>query len=521
MQRVAKQYLTDNNRTLGVLVPTGVLPKQAGGGPAAWSTMRRRPAKKTAYAPDDSRGGGAVMNRRASNLTAAALVATVAVAAAAVPAHALEIKRFKLDNGAVLLVSEQHQLPMVSMAIAFDAGARRDPEGKAGLAALTAASLTQGTKQLSAAEFNQKVDFMGSSIGVGASRDYATGTFTSLKKYSDDTLHLLAQSLQDPGLRDADIQRKQADQIAAIKASEEEPEYTAEVAFIKQLFGDNPYGHPIAAVSPIPLAISNPTTSAIFIANTTSVGSAIIAVAGDVDADTIKAQLQKEFAGLGGTVAAQPEPATPTRRPGSSRRLIDRNVAQATLILGSSGIARSNPDYYKLQVMNYILGGGGFASRLMKVVRSKAGLAYGIGSRFNAGKFPGAFQVVLQTKNQSSNEALKLILQQLRDIQNAPVSDAEMQSAKKYLIGSFPLKFDRQSEIVSFMLETELYGLGIDYADRYPQLIGAVTKADVQKVAQKYLHPDALNLVAVANQSEAKISVDALEPHKQASAANP
>jgi zinc protease len=96
-----------------------------------------------------------------------------------------------------------------------------------------------------------------------------------------------------------------------------------------------------------------------------------------------------------------------------------------------------------------------------------------------------------------------------------------MQSAKKYLIGSFPLKLDRQSEIVSFMLETELYGLGTDYADHYPQLIGAVTKADVQKVAQQYLHPDALNLVAVANQSEAKISVDALEPHKQASAANP
>ena len=109
------------------------------------------------------------------------------------------------------------------------------------------------------------------------------------------------------------------------------------------------------------------------------VGSAIIAVVGDVDADTIKAQVQKEFAGLGGTVTAQPEPATSTVAPGLHANLIDRNVAQATLILGSSGIARSNPDYYKLQVMNYILGGGGFASRLMKVVRSKAGLAYGIG----------------------------------------------------------------------------------------------------------------------------------------------
>ncbi len=161
-----------------------------------------------------------------------------------------------------------------------------------------------------------------------------------------------------------------------IKASDEEPEYVAEVAFIKQLFGDNPYGHPIAGLADT-VGKLKPDDVRNFYREHYRVGSAIIAVVGDVDADTIKAEVQKEFAGLGGTVAAQPEPATPTVAPGLHADLIDRNVAQATLILGSSGIARSNPDYYKLQVMNYILGGGGFASRLMKVVRSKAGLAYG------------------------------------------------------------------------------------------------------------------------------------------------
>jgi zinc protease len=245
-------------------------------------------------------------------------------------------------------------------------------------------------------------------------------------------------------------------------------------------------------------------------------GDAVIAVAGDVDQNAIKSQLEQELAGLGGTVPAQTEPSAPSVAPGIHADLINRNVSQANLILGSGGIARSNPDYYKIQVMNYILGGGGFSSRLMKVVRSKAGLAYSIDSAFTAGKFPGAFAVVLQTKNQSAQEALKLILAQVREIQSQPVLDKELGSAKKYLIGSFPLRLDRQSQIVSFMLQVELYGLGLDYAERYPKLIGQVTVLDVKQVAQKYLRPDALDLVAVANQSLAKINTAALTPRATA-----
>lgn len=442
------------------------------------------------------------------------------VAATTSGAWALDIKRMQLSNGAVLLVSEQHQLPMVTAAIAFDAGSRRDPVGKEGLAALTAESLGEGTKSLSATEFNEQIDFMGSSVGIGASRDFSTATFTALTKYRDVTLHMLAQLLQEPGLRDADILRKQAEQIAEIKAAEEEPSYTANVAFTKMLFGDAPYGHPTSGST---AAVSKLTPSDVreFYQQHYKLGGAIIAVAGDVTAEEIKAALEKELSGLQGTVGAQTAPAAPVVPPGIHAQIIDRNVAQANMFLGSGGISRSDPDYYKLQVMNYILGGGGFSSHLMKVVRSKAGLAYSIGSVFQAGKFPGAFVVVLETKNASANQALKLILEQLRDIQQKPVSNTELADAKRYLIGSFPLKLDRQSQIVSFMLETEIYQLGLDYADRYPKIINAISAADVQAVAQKYLHPNALDLVAVANQAEAKIAVAKDEPQKQASTASP
>jgi zinc protease len=179
--------------------------------------------------------------------------------------------------------------------------------------------------------------------------------------------------------------------------------------------------------------------------------------------------------------------------------------------MGFGGVQRSNPDFYRLKVMNYILGGGGFSSRLVKVVRSEHGLAYSIGSGFETGKFQGSFEVSLQTKNQSSNEAIDLIVQQMREIQEKPVTDAELDGAKKFLIGSFPLAIERQGAIASFMLQIEIYGLGLDYAEKYPALIRSVSKDDVLAVAKKYLHPDSVLLVAVANQGEAKIKTANVE----------
>jgi zinc protease len=429
----------------------------------------------------------------------------LAGAAGAGPAHALEIKRMTLGNGATLLVSENHQLPMVTVAIALDAGSRHDPPGKAGLAMLTAQSVNQGTRELSATAFDEKVDFMGSSLFVSAEHDYATAGFTALKKYEKDSLGLLAGILSSPGLRDADIDRKRAEQIAGIKAAEEEPGFIAAIAFAKGLYGDTPYGHPTTGTSDSVAKLSSEDVRN-FYRDYYRLGSAVIAVAGDVDAGEVKALLEKSLPGPGGAVAAQPQPSVPALAPGLDIKLIDRNVQQANVMLGFIGIARSNPDYYKIQVMNYILGGGVFASRLMKTVRSKAGLAYHVSSIFDARKFPGPFAVVLQTKNQSANEAIKMVLQQMRQMQESPVSDAELDNARKFLVGSFPLKIDRQEQIADFMLEVELYGLGLDYAEHYPKLIESVTKQDVLEVARKYLHPDDALLVVVANQHDAALN---------------
>lgn len=446
----------------------------------------------------------------AKKIAGVAALAIAAIVLIATPSHALDIKRMTLSNGATLLVSEEHQLPMVTIEIAFDAGTRRDPAGKEGLAELTARCLSQGTKELTAPEFDEKTDFMGSSVGVSAGRDYATGAMTSLKKYQTETLKLLAGILTTPGLREADIQRKRAEQVAEIKAAEEQPGYTADVEFTRELFGTSPYGHP-GAGSPESVAKLTSDDVRNFYRTYYKLGGATIAVAGDVTADEVKVSLEKELAGLAGSVPVQAEPPPVRVAPGFHVKVIDRNVVQANLVMGFGGVARSNPDYYRLKVMNYILGGGGFSSRLMKVVRSERGLAYSISSGFEPGKFQGSFEVSLQTKNESSNQAIDLIMQQIREIQEKPVTDAELDGAKKFLIGSFPLSLERQTAIASFMTQLEVYGLGMDYAEKFPSLIGSVTKDDVLAVAKKYLHPDSVLLVAVADQSQAKIKAANLE----------
>jgi zinc protease len=171
-------------------------------------------------------------------------------------------------------------------------------------------------------------------------------------------------------------------------------------------------------------------------------------------------------------------------------------------------VARDNPDFYALTVMNFILGGGGFTSRLVESVRVEGGLAYSVGSFFTANKFPGTFQVSLQTKTPSLLDALKRVCRELERIRNEPVSEDELQGAKLYLTGSFPLRLDSNSKVAAFLAQVEFFGLGEKFIDEYLQKIQAVTREDVQRVAQRYVHPEDLRLVVVGDVDRAALPAD-------------
>ncbi len=178
-------------------------------------------------------------------------------------------------------------------------------------------------------------------------------------------------------------------------------------------------------------------------------------------------------------------------------------MTQSNIVIGNSGLSRENPDYYAALVMNYILGGGGLTSRLMDDIRIKKGLVYSVGSVFEGRKYPGPFQVYLQTKNPSTKDAIKGVMEDLERMRSGPVSEKELENAKKYLVGSFPQRFSTQGRIASFFAQVEYFGLGLDYAGRYPSIINAITREDVQRVAKEYIRPDMAVTVIVADLKEA------------------
>jgi zinc protease len=174
------------------------------------------------------------------------------------------------------------------------------------------------------------------------------------------------------------------------------------------------------------------------------------------------------------------------------------------------GIDRKNPDFYAVLVMNYILGGGGFSSRLVNRIRDELGLAYDVDSGFEANVMPGRFSVTLQTRNAAANQAIAAAMAEIKRIRAEPVSDQELADAKAYLIGSFPLRLDTTGKLSGLLTMVELHGLGLSYFQDYPKAIAAVTKEDILRAAQKYINPGLYALVVVAKQAEAKIDAGAV-----------
>ena len=342
---------------------------------------------------------------------------------------------------------------------------------------------------------------MGASLQASSGRDYATLGLRILKKDIHKGLDLFFEVLLQPTFPKEEIRREAEKTLAALQASEDQPDEVAEKAFQKALFQTSPYAHPVEGTKG---SISKIDRDSIltFYRSTYLPNHSILTVVGDVTADEVKAMLLPRIQKWpAGTIAEVPFETTFAKDRQTVK--IDRPITQANIILGHAGVSRKNPDFYSLIVMNYILGGGGFSSRLSEEIRNKRGLAYSVGSFFDPGKHPGSFQVALQTKNASAREAISLILQQMERIQKEPVSEKEMEGAKKYLIGSFPVRYDTQAKLVSFLTQVEYYGLGLDYPQKYPSLIQSVTREEILRVARTYLHPDRYILVVVANLKEA------------------
>jgi len=453
----------------------------------------------------ESRSSG--LKSHTSNLARATrcLVAVLCLALAA-PLHAAEITphRFVTPNGLTVLVVEQHALPIVQIQALVKTGSVQDPPAKAGLANLVAGLLDEGTTTRSATQLAEQIEFVGGALEAKAAHDFTTASARVLAKDAELGFELLADIVTRASFPEPELERVKKLIVGEIIAQKDDPGAVAGKAFSRLVFDGHPYSWPVNGTEETLPAISRADVQA-FHAREYLPNQTILAVVGDVTVEQTRALIEKYF----GSWQKGPTPERAAAAPAAIDKpvveLIDKELTQTTLVLGHVGISRTNPDFYAVTVMNYILGAGGFSSRLMDSIRDKQGLAYGVMSQFEPRAVPGPFLVSLQTRNATANQALTGVLKELNGMKAAPVSAKELSEAKAYLVGSFPMRFDTTHKLAEVLCQVEFYGLGLDYFTQYPAWIAKVTADDVLRVAKQYLHPDRYALVAVGKMGEAKL----------------
>jgi len=407
--------------------------------------------------------------------------------------------RSVLDNGMVLLTSEQRTLPMVSIEMLIHAGARYDAPKQDGLANLTAELITEGTKRRTALQISESLDFLGASLSARGGEDLASVSLTVLKKDLPAGLELLAEVLMNAVFPQEEIERQKQAVIASIRAKQEQPGEIADMRFAAAIFPQTRYGRVVegteASVRAIPQASLREFYRRYYRPN-----RSIMAIVGDISHEEMTDALNNAFRSWS-KGEPPPKPLALSAAPETGMIRVNKDLTQANLILGQRGVGRENPDYYALQVMNYILGGGGFSSRAMDSVRNQRGLAYSVYSYFSAEKGRGTFQFVMQTKNETALQAIDIAREEIRRIRQEPVSETELNDAKDYLTGSFPLRFDTMGKVANFLAQVEYFELGLDYTERYPDLIRKITMDDVSRAEQKYLEPEKMITVIVGKQT--------------------
>jgi len=419
-------------------------------------------------------------------------------------ADALNAKRSVLPNGLIVLHSENHSLPIVMVTLLVKAGQISEPKDKAGLANLVAELLTEGTKHRTARDISEEIEFIGASLDASAGSDYTIITLSVLKKDIYKGFELFSDILLNPIFPQEEVERKKVLIKGVLRQQEEEPAFLANRAFKKEVCGEHPYGRLIEGSVETIEGIKRDDLlrfySDYFLTN-----NSIVSIAGDLTTDELNSLMKKYLSDWRKVDLPLKTVSLLEGKKIKKVVKIERDLTQANMILGQTGISRDNPDYYAISVMNYILGGGGFSSRLMQSIRDKMGLAYDVDSSFISNKEGGMFKVEVQTKNESANLVISEVLKQMERMRKEYVSAEDLSEAKSYLTGSFPRRLDTNRKIADFLAYVEFYNLGLDYVEKYPDYINSVTKEDVIRVARKYLAPENYVLVVVANQKKAML----------------
>jgi len=418
----------------------------------------------------------------------------------ALPAHAaLQIQSWTLANGARVLFVETRAVPIIDINVEFDAGARRDPAGKSGLASLTNALLSSGVRAgaepaISEAQISDIIADTGAQRGEEASSDTAGMNLRTLSAPAEraPAIALLGRLIAEPAFPEEFFRRDQARSIAALKEALTKPEVLADRALRRMMYGAHPYA---LEASPESLAALSRDDLQRFHAAHYVANRAIVSMIGDMtraEADAIAQEVTRRLQ------PGAPLPPLPPVVPLKAREeTIAHPASQSHILLGAPGVARGDADYFPLMVGNYVLGGGGFASRLMREVRERRGLAYSVDSHFVPLAQPGPFEISLQTSREQTTPALTLVRATLASFLRDGPTPQELTGAKKHLIGGFSLRIDNNRKILANIAAIGFYNLPLDYLDIWTAKVSAVTLADIRAAFGRKVALDRLATVVV------------------------
>ena len=412
-------------------------------------------------------------------------------------------QRHELSNGMVLYLLEDHELPVFDISGLVKTGTIYDPADKIGLASICASVMrTGGTISREPDALNEELESMAASVEVGMSPEYGSVSLSTMAEDIEKGLEIFADVLRNPAFREDKLELRKQQAIEGIRRRNDNPIQLAWRNFSAILYGtDHPFGWYSEIEDVESIAVDNLKA---FHAKYYQPNNIMLAITGDFETDTLIAQIEKVFEGWENSEIEFPHIAAVENAPKPSVNYILKDLPQTTMLIGHFGIKRTPdfPDFFALRVMNDILGEGGFTSRLMKEVREKHGLAYMVGSLMQTSFYtnPGEWFAYSQTRSEKTAEAISLIISIVRDLGENPVSAEELQLTKDSLINSFVFGFESSSQIAFQQMMLAYRGFAPDFLETYTDNIAKVTAEDVQAVAQKYLHPDALTIVTVGNQ---------------------
>ncbi len=402
--------------------------------------------------------------------------------ATALPAGATTIQKVVGSGGIEAWLVEEHSVPVIAVDFAFRGGTSQDPDDKAGLANLLSALLDEGAGDLDSTAFQQALEESSVSLSFQAGRDAFYGEMKTLTTNRDEAFRLLKLAITAPRFDAEPIERMRARILVGLKDEDSDAEAVASKLWFAAAFPEHPYGRESKGTQETVAAITVDDIRDYY-GRVFARDNLKIAVVGDIDAEAVKAMIDEVFGPL--PAKARLRDVTEARPAAGVENGRDMANPQTVIRFGGPGLKRADPDFIPAYVVNYILGGGGFASRLYDEVREKRGLAYSVYTYLLPYDHAGVYIGGVATRADRADEAMDLIKAEIARIAEEGPSEDELKKAKSYLVGSYPLRFDSSGKIAEQLVGIQLDDLGIDYIDRRNDLIEAVTIEDVRRVAKR------------------------------------